>query len=153
QQPDKAEEAYGKALPLREQLVRDEPKLVLYRQLLGQLYHELGSLHQKRQPDKSEAAYRNALKVREELVRTQPEVPKYREDLAWSWTNLSNLYTERDRKAEARDALDKALPLWEKLAKDTPTAIGYAAGLGSGFAAKGDLARDGGQPEEALAWY
>ena len=115
-----AEQAFRRALEIREKLAADLPTLPNCRQELARSHNSLGALlADLGQRTDAERAYRRALEIQEKLAADFATVPGYREyrrDLATSHNNLGNLLAALGQHEEAEAAYRAALKIQEQLA-------------------------------------
>jgi serine/threonine protein kinase len=106
-----------------------DPTALDAKDLLAQVYTEVGITVKPRDPAAAMAADRRAVEVREALVRLAPRNARYREGLAKSYNGLANAARQAQR-------LDEALPMFElsmvhflRLVQDHPEGPSYRADL------------------------
>jgi tetratricopeptide (TPR) repeat protein len=149
--PPAAEEALQRAVRLRERLAAASPDVKSQEELQWALAHQ-GDFyrHRKRTMDAAHA-YRRAVKVGERLA-VEGGTASHRSLLAHNAGSLGQLL-ERDRPAEARRLLARAVALWEQLAAESPASTDHRSRLALALAWQGLLMQKGGQPKEAEAAY
>jgi tetratricopeptide (TPR) repeat protein len=104
-----AEDAYHQAIQLREKLVADFPDMPDYRQKLAETRLNLGILLEPTDPQRAEKFYRDAVDEHEKLVEAFPKVPEYEHALGQSCYYLAKRLMGRNKLAEVRAALDRAI--------------------------------------------
>jgi tetratricopeptide (TPR) repeat protein len=150
-----AEEAYGRAIAVQEQLRTQFPHEPRYRQDLANSYNWRGELLREsgRPPQEVEADYRHALALQEELSAECPEEPAYRKELARSRYNLGILAMDIGRSADARDEFDKAVEVLDRLYREDPARPDYRQELARCCINRGVLHRQEGRARQAQDDY
>jgi tetratricopeptide (TPR) repeat protein len=124
--PRDAEPAYGRAVALQEQLVRDDADAPRYRLALALMYEGRARLFRATaRPDKAEEGYGQAQALLKKLADDLPGKPVCRQCLAENWDNLGLLLEATGRGPEAEKAFDRALELKQKLVADFPDRAYY----------------------------
>jgi tetratricopeptide (TPR) repeat protein len=116
-----AEAHVRQALDQAVELVRSDPKSVVFRSTEADVRITLGSLLYTRGADRRsevEPHYRRAAMIYEELSREQPDVANHRYVLAKAYLNLSVLMGSTDR--SPREYHDKAAAILEQVYRDNP---------------------------------
>jgi tetratricopeptide (TPR) repeat protein len=148
-----AEEAYLRALPLREQLAREHPRVQAYQSGLAKVQNNL-ALHytfNNRLSD-AEAMYLKALAVREQLAHKHSEVTGYQQALAKTLHDLGLLYNRADKPDKAEASFQQARVIQERLVHDHPANTDLATDLGCTLCNLGESALARGKQQAALEW-
>jgi serine/threonine protein kinase/Flp pilus assembly protein TadD len=150
-----AEQAYGKALRLQEQLVREEPTNLDYRRDLGFTCFRLGymQLFLLDLPAKAEGPVRQALDIRERLVLEKPSEFLYREDLGGSLGVYGNLLKTMGRFQQAEEVVRRELEVRRQLADDFPAQPYARTWLADAYADLGGLRKLTAKWQEASDAY
>jgi tetratricopeptide (TPR) repeat protein/predicted Ser/Thr protein kinase len=145
------EKAYRQALAIMAELARQGPLGPDDEDVVGDVYRNLGDLHEAHRDHKrARASYFKALAIEEKLVRDHPTVVGYRNDLAATYFGLGNVAYAQGQEQEAWDSFQKARPILERLAVDHRGVTGFAVALGSVYRA---LARQGRTAQIRFDWY
>jgi tetratricopeptide (TPR) repeat protein len=148
-------------LELRRELVRTRPDGFDERNRLAGLLNNYGAfLSNREDPVAAEAAFREAIEIRSGLAEagglSGEDAKSNRAGLAYSWTGLGSVRSVADDWTAARDALRRAVALWDGLVGE-PLRAGAARPtewLAGSAAARTDLARVlrvSGDPAAALS--
>jgi serine/threonine-protein kinase len=141
--------AYGRAIALWEQVIRESPgtdaSVGLARTLcsLGYSHIPTGRL------DEALQVFRQALEIREKLTRDHPEVPQFRADLAATLRIMGGCHSLASRSAEALGAYRKAQALLERQVEDNPADLASRSSLAVIINNIGIELLNRGRPEEA----
>src|SRR5579864_1951558 len=150
----KAEQTCLQALDIERKLADSQKDIPQFQGDLARGYFALGDVYRSaHKMDKAEAAYQDGLRIQEKLAHDLPEVAHYQSELARSYHHLALLYAENKQDDKAVDAYHKALPLWEKLVKQHPGEQEFALGLYNTCFNLGNVAKNGGNVQDALAWF
>jgi tetratricopeptide (TPR) repeat protein len=116
-----AEQDYGQALSIYQQLAADFPALREYRRQLaaghnnrGNLLHDMGRLRE------AEQDFDQAVSIFKQLAADCPAAPDYRQDLARGHNNRGTVLRDTGRLEEAEQDYGQALGIQKKLAADSP---------------------------------
>jgi serine/threonine-protein kinase len=153
-QTDKAEEAYGKALTLWDQLAREQPGEDRYRAELARSRNGLGNVFQKtRRLDRAADCYDQALEARRELFAKHRTVTEYQRDLAVTLNNLGMVRTDLSQRDRAKECLQEAIRVQRGLATAHPSVGQYADDLARSCYNLGDWYGRAKETEQAAASY
>jgi tetratricopeptide (TPR) repeat protein/energy-coupling factor transporter ATP-binding protein EcfA2 len=152
-----AEEAYGHALRIQEELATADPGRVDYRQELARTHYNRGILYGVAAPDddpafgQSAADFREAIRLMEPVAQSSADAqPK--QELARVYNNLANLLAENDSsRAEARALYQQAIRMHESLVAGDHRNREYRYELAAFSNNLADLLREQGDREAALA--
>ena len=140
---DKAEEFYGKAIGVWEQLLQHNAKEEHFRVGLSRSQLGLGNVYQdNRQLPEAEKIYAAALAARQALVEAHPEVALYQRELATSHNNRAVLFKSIGKDAAAE--YQAALKIQKQLADAHPYISQYQDDLARTHFNLGDLQTQGG---------
>jgi serine/threonine protein kinase len=113
--------SYGKALQLREALVRDDPNGVENRHALADSYNKLGMLlWQTSERDAALENCRKALALYEQLVADSPQERALLNDLSNAYLNAGMILLEQGNTADALQSQRRALAIFETLVASDP---------------------------------
>jgi len=121
---ESAKENYQKAIEIRKQLPKDNPK---YQNNLAGVYYNLANLQQKHLQayESAKENYQKAIEIRKQLPRDNPE---YQNDLAGIYNNLAflqeNLFQDFDL---AKENYQKAIEIGEQFPLENPKYQDYLA--------------------------
>jgi serine/threonine-protein kinase len=153
-EPKKAEERYGQALKLWDELGQVQPRPKVVQAGTARTQMGLGNLHQyTRDLDKAQASYQQSLAGWKALADAEPEVVEYQRDLSVNYSNLAQVYLAmpgKDKQAES--ALRSARAIQRNLAKDAPNVSKYQDDVARTCYNLGDLLA-GPEDDEAEAAY
>ncbi len=128
---DEARGLYGRALEIREAVVREHPDDWEQQSQLARIYNELGLLHfHFHRPDEALAYYQKGREIRERLLAAEPASFELQEYLARSLENLGNLYNSLGRPAEALPVLERCRDLRARFVTANPGNFGVRSSLG-----------------------
>jgi serine/threonine-protein kinase len=145
-----AQQSFGEALRLCEQLVQEHPEVLEYQGDLAVTYRNLGVLQgESGRRAEAERSYGEARRLFEKLAQEHPEVTEYQADLARTYTGLGNLQQESGRRGEAERSYGEARRLYEPLAKEHPQVPAYQTGLTGTYGNLGLLQAESGRGAEA----
>jgi tetratricopeptide (TPR) repeat protein/tRNA A-37 threonylcarbamoyl transferase component Bud32 len=148
--PD-ALKAQAQATALLEPLVKDNPRVTVYRLLLAEVSNSVGVLNaESGRPTPALAAFRRAAELREEIARDNPGVRSYRAEQARAHLNLGAMYQKADRPADAIAPLNQALDTYRQLADEVPGDREVRDTLGLTLSNLGAVQSDAGDPKAAL---
>jgi serine/threonine protein kinase/Tfp pilus assembly protein PilF len=149
-----AELAYGDALVLQKQLVKDCPDRPDFRRSLAFTYNYLGILQRHTgRPEEAEKTFLASLALHKQLVADFPKQPEFRHYLAGTYINLGILQVATGRLLDAEKSYREALGIQKQLATDFPTTPDFRRDLAKGQSNLGILLRDTGRPEDAENAY
>jgi serine/threonine-protein kinase len=149
-----AQQSYGDARRLFEQLAKAHPEVTKYQADLAGTFNNLGVLQaESGRRDEAERSWGEARRLFEQLAQTHPEVTKYQVDLAGTYTSLGLLQHESGRRVEAERSYGEARRRYEQLAKAHPEVPEYQADLALTYNNLGNLQVDSGRAGAALDWY
>jgi tetratricopeptide (TPR) repeat protein len=144
-----AEQALGKAVSIREGLLRDsqDPK---YRSTLANDVNNLAAtLAQAGRLSEAKAVCRRAMESRQRLLDQSPESKECQDELAMSIANLGSCCYALKEFAEAEVLCRRALPIRRKLAADFPRVPDYRHRLAGDLDNLAVVLRNTGRPVEA----
>jgi tetratricopeptide (TPR) repeat protein len=149
-----AEEAYGAAIALYQDLAAEFPERPAYRFELAGCYTNLGSLLlDTPRLTEAEGAIRRALDMQRALVEEFPASPEYRSDLAGNHNNLATLLFQIGRREEAEKLLRGALEHRRRLAEEHPDNAAYRQDVARAWNNLGSVLDRTGRPGEAEEAY
>jgi tetratricopeptide (TPR) repeat protein len=121
-----AEQAYGQATELLQDLVRAAPEQAIHQHELARARHNLALLLAARnRPSEAEHAYYDARQSWEQLAAAFPDIPVYRQKLATCLDNLGSLLAGAGRSPEAGTPFRQAVDLRQRLVTADPAASLY----------------------------
>jgi tetratricopeptide (TPR) repeat protein len=127
---DTAEDFHGKALRLRREVLRRNPRVPSCADNVAMSLEGLAGLYQGTgRPERARDQLREAVSIREPLVRDYPAIVLHTERLARDYQVLGVL-SEAGDAAAAKAFYEKAVQLLEPLARDQPRVLSYQASLG-----------------------
>jgi len=114
--------AYEEAMGLFEALVRDRPADLGLQQDLARANRSIGSLLSSKmgRPVEGIERLRNAVTLSESLVREEPASLEFQEELATCYVDLSEALGNQSESEEELPSLQKALAIWDRLARGEP---------------------------------
>jgi serine/threonine protein kinase/tetratricopeptide (TPR) repeat protein len=113
-----ARAALGRCREIWEQLAAEVPKQVSFHDEVGRALANLGYLEtQAGEPANALALHLKAVAIREQVVIDDPKNKDYQRGLGYSLTYLGQAYRRLGKRAEAGQALERALGLVEPLMK------------------------------------
>jgi serine/threonine-protein kinase len=149
-----AEQLYSSARADAEELVRGEPDVPDYLNLLGMACNNLAVMYQRGgRPALAAEAYAESIRTRTDLVRLAPGQPEYQQGLAVTWFNAAGLYRAQQRDEEAAAAYSSAIAVQSRLVELHPTPRGYRADLARILEHAGEYSRARQRGSEAAARY
>jgi serine/threonine-protein kinase len=149
-----AQQSYGEALRLLEQLARAHPEVTAHRASLALTYYDLGVLQQASdRRAEAERSYGEARRLLEPLAKGHPDVTRYQATLARICVNLGNLHEASGRRGDAERSYGQARRLLEPLAREHPDVSQYQADLAKTYVNLGNLQGDSGRGAEAERSY
>lgn len=153
----RAEAAYGRALELQAELLRQEPSSPAYARELARTHYNRGILHgQTAVPGeeafaRADADFREAIRLLESLPSIEGD-PQASQDLGRAVNNLGTLLANDDsRTTEARALYERAIALHEGLAARRPDNRQYKLELAQFSNNLSDLLRRSGDTDQAEA--
>jgi serine/threonine-protein kinase len=127
-----AEEAYDRALAIRQKLAAEHVTSAEYQKDLADSHNKLGLLYRDTgRHDLAEKAHRQGMAIRQKLVAGHPTVAAYQYDLADSFNALGLLYRATGRYADAEKAFLDVIAIQRKLVAEQPTVLLYQKDLGT----------------------
>jgi tetratricopeptide (TPR) repeat protein len=151
-QADQAEQDYGVALGLQEQLAAEFPHEARYRLEVARTRQQAGQLlAQTGKVAEAEQAHRAARYLWQPLADADPGVPAYRQGLAQSLCDLGTLLAATGRWAEAAEVFGRAREYQQGLVADFPAEAAYREDLARSHAGLADLLAQTGRLAEAEA--
>jgi tetratricopeptide (TPR) repeat protein len=142
--PTDAEKNYRQAIAIAEELTGLEPGRRQYRRELATYFNNLANLYfQERDPDNAQDPSRRALDILEEL---SAPAPLLRVELANAYNTLGAILDSRGLKAEAQEAFENSVTLFEKLqeeSNDFPREPVFLDRFGNSLLGLGKLQFDG----------
>src|SRR5206468_2848874 len=91
--------------------------------------------------------------LRQALVRDHPDVAGYASDLATTLNNLAVVQAGLGQRDAAYESFQSTRALQERLTQENPGVPDHAVSLGGTYCNLGNLLKDAGRCEPALAWY
>ena len=160
-QRDEAEEAYGQAVGLLEELAAESRGDPSFLNELAGVHNDRGKLyHSTQRWPQAEASLQQSVALLEKLEREHPTFLKHRHTLAGTHNNLVGLYRQMGRLEQAETAFLKCKTLSETLLADDPKdlkALDFLAGCHQNvalvFGAQGNTARAEEACRKALDLY
>jgi tetratricopeptide (TPR) repeat protein/tRNA A-37 threonylcarbamoyl transferase component Bud32 len=149
-----AEEDYGEAREMYQQLAADFPARPEFRQELARDHNNRGNLlsHTGRLKE-TEEDYGEALRLQKQLAAEFPAHPEFRFELARSHNNRGWLLFATGRLQEAEEDYAEALRLHKQLAADFPARPQFRQDLATSHNNRGLLLMATGRPKEAEEDY
>jgi tetratricopeptide (TPR) repeat protein len=145
-----AEDAFAKALAVRERLGQAHPDGVSQQADLADTLRYVALVHRELgRPDEAEKGYFKAQEILERLARREPQSPARQADLATNYNNLAALFMTRRQFDRALDACRKGLDLYERLTAQHPDVVTYQASRAHSQLTLGALYNDLNQLEPA----
>jgi tetratricopeptide (TPR) repeat protein len=99
-------------------------------------------------------AYESAVEILENLIKASPanlnDLLNYQTDLAGVYMNIGIHQKKAGQPDEALKSYGKALPIWQKLARDFPDVVAVQSNLGGIYQNIGTLQAGTGKPAEAM---
>ena len=119
-----AEILFGRSLVLRQDLVKDYPRIPEYRLRLARVDHNLGALLESvGRGDEAEKTYRRAIVLLSKVLEEFPRAAAYRFQLATIYANLGHLLVANNDNPGAEKVLLSANKLLEELIADNPDPV------------------------------
>jgi tetratricopeptide (TPR) repeat protein len=150
---DQAQASLEQAVATWKQLVGSTSHVPEDRHGLATAQHRLGATYAlKGRSDKAEAMLKETASTYRALVQDYPNVPAYHQSLARNYGALGNLYfndMQQPEKAEA--ALQQALEISEKLAREHPDVLEFVHDVGGCYMLLAAAAQLAGRSDAALA--
>ena len=144
--------AYQSALQTWQQLAREYPNRMEYRDTLASTYNNLGILYRTTgKAKRALASYQHALKIRRDLATDYPASSPNRRELAAIYDNIGVVYQTTGRPADALAAHLQALELHEQLVRQNPGNTRHQAALADNHNNLANLYGATGRFEKALA--
>jgi serine/threonine-protein kinase len=142
--------AYEEARTLGERLVLDHPADAAMRHDLARANRAAGRIliHRMGEPAEGLARLRTAVSLSESLVREQPGDPEFEAELANSYVDLGAALRTRKESLGELPSLEKALAIWNRLARALP---GYRLQQAQTLSGIGDCYSQAGNAAAALA--
>jgi serine/threonine protein kinase/tetratricopeptide (TPR) repeat protein len=154
EQPQEAEEAFGRARDSLEQLLTLCPTAPQYRSKLANVHSKLGFLYgQAGQFQEAIKACQRAVALQEKLAREFPALPRHRGDLASYYNSLGVALSRAGQLAQAEKAYGQGVALLKQLTADFPTEPNYQLQLTAGHANLAGVYRETGRLKEAEVAY
>jgi serine/threonine-protein kinase len=148
------QDAYEKALAIREQLARDHPRVQEYQSELARVYNNLALYHYvANHNDPAADNYTKALALREQLARKHPDVVAYHKAVAKTHHDLGLLFRRAGRWPEAERSFHQALAVQEQLLERHRQVSDFALELASTVNNLGLIAHDQGKEHVSIDWY
>jgi tetratricopeptide (TPR) repeat protein len=109
--PAEAENAMRRAIELQEALIRDYPRVTLYRQQVSTLYGNLGALVEQRHHDavEGERLLARAVDVLQPLLDERPNAPEYQFEMGAALSSLAAVQRNQGRLEEACATIERGL--------------------------------------------
>jgi serine/threonine-protein kinase len=150
-QESEAEEAYGQAISLLQELSANFPGEPRYRQDLADSYNWRGELFRESGGSfaRAEQDYRRALQLQEQLTAQDPAEPAYWKDRARSLYNLGIVGLKTGRLDQAGRDLGSAIEILGRLHAGDPASTNYRHELARCRINRGILRKEQGRPAQA----
>jgi serine/threonine-protein kinase len=150
---EKTEGEYRLARDAAERLVREEPGVIAYQELLSAILSEYVEfqLHLHDFAG-SEASSVRAVAITESLAQDHPEVSRYQRRLGYSLDRLGHTYAQERKFPEAEQALKRSIAILEKSVADHPQDIEIATELGGTYVVMMDTLLLQGNVRAGLEW-
>jgi tetratricopeptide (TPR) repeat protein/predicted Ser/Thr protein kinase len=150
-----AKKSYERAVAIYEKLIKADPsdtslqkQLALSQIRSGNLSDESGKAIEAMK------AYESAAAILENLIKANPtnlnDLLNYQSDLAGTFMNIGVLQKNAGQPDEALKSFEKALPIWQKIARDFPDVVEAQNNLGSIYQNIGAVQLDSGKSAEAI---
>jgi serine/threonine-protein kinase len=153
-QPGKAEDSYGKARTVWEQLAHEQPGEDRYRAELARTRLGLGNLCQlTHRLEQARDLYWQALTARRDLHDRHPDNVEYRRDLAVTLNNLGMVHTALGQRVEAEKSYQEGLRLQQELVAAYPNIAQYQNDLARSHYNLGDWYARARRPGQAETSY
>jgi serine/threonine-protein kinase len=164
---DQAEEQFQNALEIHDELAKTNPKVIEYQRSLAKSFLNLARIKFRfgGPSDTARALLDRALDIRKQIARKNPNVTEYQKELAFGYMELGE-YLSRSRNlkksdpkayqeetAKAEKAYVEARKIFQALAEEYPTVLGYAADLACSYAQLGNVFHDDGDLKVARSLY
>ena len=151
---EEAATAHGKAVAIRERLVKEHPDVPHFANDLARSYHDLDiSLNDLGKLEEAATAHGKAREIRERLVKEHPDVPEFASGLALSYNSLGSLLYELGKSEAAATAYGKAREICERLVKEHPDVPEYANRLTGAYIGLGHQEQSQRRYSKAIAYY
>jgi serine/threonine-protein kinase len=138
---EECEKLYGRALELRERLLKAHPGEDAYRNSVVMIHGNLSNLYASTGREaEAEKHLVAAIEIGEALVQAHSDDPEYQKNLSALLNNLGGSYTLTGRLSEARAAHERALALREKLVAEHPAVMELQLSLAGSLINVGELA-------------
>jgi serine/threonine protein kinase/tetratricopeptide (TPR) repeat protein len=151
-QPEKAATMCQEAQDILSKLVQSYPNVAEYQLLLAATQMNLGQVYLiKGWSEKAKTVLKETQSIYERLVQGQPDaLPEDRQSLGRSHALLGMAYHDVEN---SREELQKAMPIFEKLAQEHPDFVEFAYDVGRCHIELGRTADRGGRLDAALEEY
>ncbi len=141
---------FRRAIAIRNQLARDNPRNREYQEQLATAYVNLGTAQSRaNRLAEAERAFRAAVEIRERLVNELNTVALCRSRLASTDEDLAIAQHDCGHALEALRSHSRAIDLREQLMRENPTIVEHQTALGWDYERLGALHQDVGQLAEA----
>jgi serine/threonine protein kinase/tetratricopeptide (TPR) repeat protein len=145
-----AEQDYGQAVSIYQQLAADFPARPEFRQGLAGSHNNRGTLLRNTgRPMEAEQDYDQALKIEKQLAADFPVRPEFRLELATSHYNRATLLGARGRPKEAEQDFAQAVSIYQELAANFPARAEFRRALANVHNNRGNLLLETGRLQEA----
>jgi tetratricopeptide (TPR) repeat protein len=143
---------YRRAVELREQLAREDPKDSYRQHAVGRSTY-LMSLAESRlgQARQALATLEKARGLLEQVTRTEPAIAQFQMDLGCCYLTLADRHREAGRPVDAIRSLETARAIYDRLVRLSPRETSYRRNLAAAGMGLGEVHAVMGKPAEALA--
>jgi len=122
-------ELLNQALEIRKRLVQQEPTNAFYLRNLARTYQNIGAMPDVTGTDGAWKSLEESRRLLEQVIIAQPAVTTYQADLAQLFINLATALAKGGRYNEAREHLQRARPIYERLLHASPNDLRFQEGL------------------------
>jgi serine/threonine protein kinase/Tfp pilus assembly protein PilF len=152
-QRKQAEQAYGEALGIQEELCKARPGESNFQRDRARTLNNLGILLVDETPQKAKSAFEQAVDAYQDLVEKHAGNAFYRRELARSYNNLARIPRKAGQFKKSEEVYGKSLKLLKQLAVDFPTVPVYRQELAALYYNLGLLFQDAGNFDKADKVY
>jgi tetratricopeptide (TPR) repeat protein len=154
--PDRAVDLYRQTIADFQSLVERRPEVPQFQFSLADRHLDLASFFAEhgQRLEESHESLENAIVVLEKLTADFPDASRYREVYAEAHLRLGDNRYYLEKRDEAKPAYEKAIQLWQQLAKENPDpGTEYQERLGTTHLMLGQVANGQGNVENALEMF
>ncbi len=152
---NEALQSYQKAFAIQEKIIEKNPNNVEDRQMLGDLYIEIGG-QQRNVGDlpNTEKSFQSALQIFADLQTRFPNDFKMRSALARALWNIASLKTTQNSFDESLENYQKAVEIYKQLAiDDAPNTKNHLRNVALTYKSMGSIFQVRGENEKALQYF